>query len=56
MVPRDAARMAEQIVALVGQVSVDLVSGTGTTYTKPRLISPQTAAFVEKGILTFQTT
>ena len=33
-----------------------LSSGMAATYTKPRLISPQTAAFVDNGILTFQTT
>lgn len=56
MVPRDAARIAEQIVALDNRVSINCTNCCDETYTKPRLMSPQTAAFVDKGILTFQTT
>jgi hypothetical protein len=41
---------------LMNELTSIVSSAEVTTYTKPRLISPQTAAFVDKGILTFQTT
>ena len=58
VVPRDAARMAEHSVALEEQVSKSWACRhvVVDTYTKPKLISPHTAAFVDSGILTFQTT
>lgn len=48
--------MAEHSVALGGESAQVKQHVVIDAYTNPKLINPQTAAFVDSGILTFQTT